>query len=466
MTQYSEWIAAAIIAGTFLIILIGTEIWYILKQPRTEITRKFAHVMAGLTCLSFSYVIHTHWIVLILVLLFIGLMYITKKTGLLQAVHNVDRPSSGAMYFPIAVYITYLLSSIYDQPHFYVISILVLTVSDSLAALIGVIYGSKKYEVESKQQKSLEGTTVFFLTTFLITHLGLLLLSDIGRVESVLCALLVALLITAFESIAVGGADNLFIPIGTWLVLMKCTSMPTPEILQDFLVLGIVFLVFMAAIRLPKPRLGSSALIGITLLGYSAWSLVSFNWFVTVLLGVILFSQSRLIYERAPQTREILRIKPIFYVGILPCFWIVLADLLNEWQSILLLPFIISLVSQFSLSWHRNSRQHRDALEKVYPKVITRARSFLRAIILTLLFIPLQFVFESAIPVAFSMIIGFLGILLVDRLYWLIADQHPRDWKQPSERAHFMKLSLAARTIGSLVVLGSNLVWYHGWISF
>lgn len=459
-----EWIAAGLIAGFYLVVLIATELWYILKQPKTEHTRKFAHVMAGITCLSFAYVIQNHWIVLLLVVSFVILMYGTKKAGLLNAIHDIDRPSSGAIYFPVAVYATYMLSSMYDVPHFYVISILVLTISDSLAALIGVGYGSKRYQVESKQQKSLEGTTVFFLTTFLIAHLGLLLLSDTGRLESVLCALLVALLVTAFESISVGGADNLFIPLGSWLVLMKCTNMPVVDILTDFAILGVVFIAFLVALRVPRPKLGSTGLIGITLLGYSAWVLVGFHWFLIVLLGVLLFSQFRLIYERTPKTREILRIKPIFYVGVLPCFWILVADLRTEWQSILLLPFIISLVSQFSISWHRNSRQYGRALERFYPSSITRARSVVRAFVLMLLFVPLQFAFETEIPMAYTMLIGFAGILLIDRLYWAIANQYPTQWPRATERVHFFRLSLAVRTIGSFLVLGSNLIWYYGWI--
>ena len=240
MTHLPDWIEALSISGIYLFVLVGCEVWYVFKKPAVENTRKFAHLSAGLVCVCFSYVFESHWYVLGMVTAFVLFMVETKKAGLLHSIHSIQRSSEGSVYFPVAVYVTYLLSAAYDIPHVYVISILVLAISDTLAALVGGAYGQKFYSVKMKGRKSLEGSIAFFLATFIITHLGLLLLSDVGRVESVLCAVLVAMLVTLFESISYGGSDNLFIPLGTWSILAMSTSASASEIVLCIVAAGIV----------------------------------------------------------------------------------------------------------------------------------------------------------------------------------------------------------------------------------
>lgn len=460
----SDWMIALYYAITYLVILGVTELWYHFRKPPTEQTRKFGHVMAGLLCMTFSYTLESHWTVLVIITAFIALMVVTKKVGLLRSIHDIERPSSGAIYFPAAVYITYYLSSTHGEPHLYLIAILVLTLSDSFAALIGVIYGANQYRVDTTHRKSIEGTIVFFLTTFLIVHLGLLLLSDIGRVESVLCALLVTLLITGLESISLDGADNLFIPIVTWFVLAKSIHTPVENTLTYLGMLTGIYITFLVTVRWPKPKLGNSAVVGVTLLGYSAWALISFNWFIPILMATVLFCHSRLLFEHAKQAMDVLRIRPIFYVTILPCVLIFVADLKEEWQLILLLPFIVSLASQFSISWCRNCRTRKDQLERTYPRFIVEAPPVLRAFILALVFVPLQFFFESQLPMLLTFGLGYIGIWLVDRLYWSVANRFPDDWPQATERVFFLRLSLAVRTIVSLLIIAGNLAWYYNWI--
>ena len=464
MTYLPDWAEALLISGIYLAVLAGTEVFFLLKKPAVELTRKFAHLVAGLVCVSFSYVFESHWYVLGMVTAFVLLMIVTRKTGLLKSIHSVDRSSKGSVYFPLAVYGVFVLSSVYEVPHFYVISILVLAIADTLAALIGVAYGQTKYQVETREIKSIEGSIVFFLATFIITHLGLLLLSDIGRVESVLCALLVAILVSVFESISLGGADNLFIPLGTWLTLMKCVTEPAGDIARDIVLVGVILLITYAVGGWPQKRLGTSAVMGVTLLGYGAWSLVGFNWFLVVLTGVILFCHTRLFFESTPHSRDLFRVRPVFYIGILPFVWILFANLQDEWRPLFLLPFVVSVASQLSISWRNNSRFHADRLRERYPKLLVQSSPLVRSLVIMMLFVPVQFMFESGMPAFYTVVAAFLGLFVIDFLYWFIGRRFKKRWIEEKDRVNYFRLSLLLRSGVTLVILLGNLSWYFEWL--
>src|SRR5205823_14717265 len=101
------------------------------------------------------------------------------------------RSTFGAVYFPIAVGILFLLfrfEPIEDEASrylLYCIPVLLLTLADAMAALIGVRYGQARYAT-SEGHKTIEGSLAFFLVGFFCTHVPLLLFSDKGRPETLL----------------------------------------------------------------------------------------------------------------------------------------------------------------------------------------------------------------------------------------------------------------------------------------
>src|SRR5207248_6187645 len=117
------------------------------------------------------------------------------------------------VYFPLAVCVLWLLylNTGDGEPVRsrigYLVPLLLLTLSDALAALVGVAYGRFQYTTPDGF-KSLEGSFAFFLCSFVCVHVPLLLLTDRGRAETLLIAVLLAWLATMFEAIAWGGLDN------------------------------------------------------------------------------------------------------------------------------------------------------------------------------------------------------------------------------------------------------------------
>ena len=95
-----------------------------------------------------------------------------------------------------------------------------LTLSDAAAALIGTRYGRKLFAVEAGT-KSLEGVAMFFLVTWIVAMVLLLLMTDIGRVNVVLLSLAVAAFGALVEADSWRGFDNLFVPVGIHLFLAR-----------------------------------------------------------------------------------------------------------------------------------------------------------------------------------------------------------------------------------------------------
>src|SRR5262249_59113564 len=93
------------------------------------------------------------------------------------------------------------------------------TFSDALAAVGAVIYGPLR-SAPPDGMKTFEGSLAFFVCSFVCVHVPLLLLSNRGRAETLLIAVLLAWLATMFEAIAWGGLDNLILPPIAHLLLV------------------------------------------------------------------------------------------------------------------------------------------------------------------------------------------------------------------------------------------------------
>jgi dolichol kinase len=242
----SEIIFVLILAGIYSFIFLLGEFIRCALPSKPELSRKSVHFLSGLTALSLPYVIKNHWWVLTLGAVFLAIVLFAKQKGALKSIHNIERESYGAYIFPVTVYVLFLLS--HEKPVLYFVPILIMTVSDTLAALVGDKYGSIKFEVKGTT-KSLEGSTAFFFSAFLCLHLSLPLMTTIDRIDSVFMAFTIALLVTGFEAISARGTDNFSVPLGTYFLLAKMTQSPltlTVEPIVILLVLVIVTVVLLA----------------------------------------------------------------------------------------------------------------------------------------------------------------------------------------------------------------------------
>jgi phytol kinase len=258
------------------------ELWRRFGKPNPEHTRKLVHLGGGMACLFFPFLVKSPWVVLALSLPLTALFVAGSRFGFLKSLHGVGRRSRGAEYYPLSVFLVFLMTP--GRPWLYLAAVLVLAVGDAFAALIGSRYGVIRYEVED-ETKSLEGSLVFLVIAFLAIHLPTLLLTDLSRPVCVLAALLVAALVTGFEAISLEGADNLFIPLAVVVILGKITTKPLSEVIyQNVSLLAICLGVGLAAWRFRSFNVGGA--ITFILFAYGTWSLGSWVWTLPVLLGL------------------------------------------------------------------------------------------------------------------------------------------------------------------------------------
>ena len=455
MNWEREIISAAAISFTYLIIFTVAELWRKFGKPTSELTRKLVHFASGAACLPFAYIFTSHWTVLTLSAAFFVIMIVTKKTGLLSSVHDINRKTSGDVFYPLAVYLIFIIARIFNQPHYYLISIMVLAVSDSMAALIGQRYGFKVYRVE-EDNKSLEGSIIFFTATFIIVLLGLLLLTPIGREQCVLIAIYLALLVTGFESISLGGTDNLFIPLGTIAVLVKVDEQSAFQTtLQIGILIGLFILISLIARR--TQRLGLSAIIGIVLTGYAASSLIAFHWVFPILIGIILFSFIDLFLDDSKDGETIYRIRSIFFILVVSFIWILVGDFFGKFAFLFYVSYTTNITANFGILWHRKSRLVKKGMcGSKMPDFLCHAPLPVRAFFLSVCFIPATVLFDPVISLPFSLGACYIGTICIELVYWLIEPSKKGVWK----RITFLRFSSAISiTVTSLLSFASW--WYY-----
>lgn len=189
-----------------------------------EVVRKLLHIGMGSVCLSFPWLFEQVLPVLILAgitsTLLVGLRVLpTLRRVLGGVIHCVGRRSLGEILFPIGIATVFVLSE--GDPLLYCTPVLLLTLADPAAALIGTLYGRWRYRTMDGS-KTIEGSFAFFCVAFITIQSVLMLLSSVETLEIVVLAGLLSLLVTFVEGISSYGVDNLLIPVAGCLLLMLC----------------------------------------------------------------------------------------------------------------------------------------------------------------------------------------------------------------------------------------------------
>ncbi|MBA2571565.1 MAG: hypothetical protein H0V06_00865 [Gemmatimonadetes bacterium] len=315
MNWTDEVLRALAVGGAFLVVFAAAELWKHWGNPPVEWTRKAVHVGGGVIVMTLPWILRSHWTVLALGAAFALIIALTRRFGWLGSVHGVERKSEGGLWYPVAVYLLFLIGS--HRPVFYLIAVLTLVLSDALAALVGTTYGRMMYRVES-DRRSVEGSAVFLFATFLGVHLPLLLLTSTGRVASVLIALQIALLVTLLEAISLRGNDNLVVPLATYLLLVKLTPSSAEWIAVQ---LASQLAIFGALILLAwRSRfLSASGTMAASLFFYGAWSLGGPEWTVAPAVALAAFW---LIFKRLPPNSSEpdarYQVVAVFYTSLVP----------------------------------------------------------------------------------------------------------------------------------------------------
>lgn len=267
--------AAAVGAG-FLLIFGAAEAWRWFAKPPPELSRKFVHFVGGLLVLAFPWIFTSRWTVLWLASCFALLIWGTRRLGLLQSVHSISRRSEGGLFYPLAVVLLFTLA--YEQPVFYLVAALALVVSDTAAALLGSTYGRTTYSVES-DRRSLEGSASFFVTTFLVVHVPLLLMTEVGRDASVLLGIHISLIVTLIEGVSLRGSDNLLVPLATYYMLVRFVPEPA-GLVAGHLAALVAMILLLGLLCLRSKLMRTSGVMAAALFFYGVYVFGGGDWLV------------------------------------------------------------------------------------------------------------------------------------------------------------------------------------------
>jgi phytol kinase len=245
-----------------------------------EFLRKLAHIGTGLLAMSFPWLFSSGRPVFVIcgiaLLLLIAISAVpAMRARLGTSLYSVDRESHGEFYFPIAVGVLFYLAR--GNRLFYLIPLLVLTLADAVAAILGSIYGKMPYEGMGGK-KSVEGSVAFFTVAFFAVHVPLLLYSPLGRPQTLFVSLDIALVVTLLEAVSWRGLDNLIIPLGGLLLLHIYTTLPLGALVFRFIA-AFVLLAFVLLYR-SRTTLQPTALIASALVLYASWGVGGWRWLI------------------------------------------------------------------------------------------------------------------------------------------------------------------------------------------
>ncbi len=205
------------------ILLIFNELNYRRMRVKGEITRKFAHFTATMATIPFPYIFDSHWHVLMLAVIFFLVLMLTQGGTLLKSIHDIKRKSMGSYLLPFAIYISFLVSNLLDNKILFILPMLILAICDPMAAILGMsenIPNGKLNFFGINSEKTIIGTTAFFVTSFTISIIALYFNRAVFDLKTFYIAITLALATTIAELSSWRGSDNLSIPLFAIAVLL------------------------------------------------------------------------------------------------------------------------------------------------------------------------------------------------------------------------------------------------------
>ncbi len=206
-----------------VVLLAFNELNYRRFKVKGEFTRKFAHFAAIIAVIPLPYMFSSHWYVLGLALLFFAGLYITQKNKQLKSIHDIKRKSIGSYLLPLAIYLTFLISSLLQNKFIYILPMLILAVCDPMAAILGM--NIKKYNGRIKFfghqfNKTWLGSGAFFIMSLVISLIALYYYRGLFDLKTFWLGAFIASVGSLCEFLGWRGSDNITIPLGIIGVLV------------------------------------------------------------------------------------------------------------------------------------------------------------------------------------------------------------------------------------------------------
>ncbi len=279
--------------GIITTALLITE--YIAKSRKSlqELSRKSLHIISCLLAAISPWIIEYRHLCYTAFFMTIATL-VLLKFNLLRGIDSHQRKSWGIFFLSLA----YLALILFLENHKWIItvSLVILALADSFAALTGS-YFSKKYFNLSSDKKSIPGSIVFFLTTtiiltsfYVVGYNTVIVYSAVAELKYfILFAVMASVILTVFEAISSKGFDNFSVPIITAVLLYTLVQSGGHELIISFssgmLLAGAVAFISYKVRFLTLSGAFATFLLAGFIFGYGGW-----KWSLPILTFFVLSS--------------------------------------------------------------------------------------------------------------------------------------------------------------------------------
>lgn len=185
-------------------------------KENSEASRKYIHILLGNWWFIAMYFFDNAMWASLVPLTFVAINYISYKKNLIGVMEREEQDGLGTVYYAISLFVLAIYSfGIIKNSAVGLVGILVMAYGDGLAAVIGKTIPSKKYKV-GNSQKSVAGSLTMLVISFII--ISIFLVSNSVEFWQ-LKAIIVSVIITIVEALALKGTDNVAVPILTSLLV-------------------------------------------------------------------------------------------------------------------------------------------------------------------------------------------------------------------------------------------------------
>lgn len=239
------------------------------------IIRKLIHLSTGLIIWMLSYVVEKN-VLLYFILTGTGFSLLTFNFKKFHLLHKTTDASLGTIYYPFGILSSYLI--LCNLPLYYFqTSLLVLSISDTLAYFAGRIKKGNKWFRIFHDKKSVFGTLAYAVSAYLIFKIVLPPFLN-SNYEFLVFAVLLAVIL---ENATYKGSDNLTIPAGLSLIFYFSYYSEINYILLTFILLTMAFgSYFLFRFKILTREASFTAFV----LGFYLAGILGWSWFLSVLL--------------------------------------------------------------------------------------------------------------------------------------------------------------------------------------
>jgi phytol kinase len=141
-----------------------------------------------------------------------GIAFVLLRRTQVRVLSGVARRSLGEVCSVAGVLIVFMLAK--GDPLAYCVPVLVLTIADAGAGVLGSAFG----RLQGFFGKTIEGSGVFFIAAFLVTLIPLMVTGAAQPAGAIAVSFLLAVTVTPVEAFSPYGLDNLLVPVASLVV--------------------------------------------------------------------------------------------------------------------------------------------------------------------------------------------------------------------------------------------------------